>query len=481
LKRPQLAGFQVTSDICNIQVEAADGKPQPNATVVCVAPSINAVLRGTTVEGGSERFQTDVEGRLSLPWNDTNVAVVVANDKGFSLAQSRDLINSPTMVVRPWSRIEGRRINGGQPVVGQRLKYRIAISFLVSEELKGTISVANRQVTTDSEGRFAFELVPPVDVLLYGMQKHPQKAFSALQWVEVEPGKTNRIEVATHGRTVVGQLELEPGLANRIDLTSLDIGLQPEIDMRNPALWPSIPKEFDTPERRAKWWRDWHHTEAGRQRLEMFSGLYGFEVHADGSFVADLIQPGKYWMTCNVQENGKMTAVLREHVAIPQAGTNCENEPFHLGKATIKTAVNLKVGDLAPDFSAMSLDGKPLKLSGLRGKYVLLDFWATWCGPCIAETPHLRQTYDAFGKGAPLEMISLSLDADPAEPKKFARHEGMAWTQGFLGAWSNDKVTQDYGVHGIPAIFLIGPDGKVLATDLRGLRIKEAVALALAR
>jgi hypothetical protein len=57
----------------------------------------------------------------------------------------------------------------------------------------------------------------------------------------------------------------------------------------------------------------------------------------------------------------------------------------------------------------------------------------------------------------------------------------MAWTQGFLGAWSNDKVTQDYGVHGIPAIFLIGPDGKVLATDLRGLRIKEAVALALAR
>ena len=176
-----------------------------------------------------------------------------------------------------------------------------------------------------------------------------------------------------------------------------------------------------------------------------------------------------------------MTAVLREHVAIPQAGTNCENEPFHLGKATIKTAVNLKVGDLAPDFSAMSLDGKPLKLSGLRGKYVLLDFWATWCGPCIAETPHLRQTYDAFGKGAPLEMISLSLDADPAEPKKFARHEGMAWTQGFLGAWSNDKVTQDYGVHGIPAIFLIGPDGKVLATDLRGLRIKEAVALALAR
>jgi thiol-disulfide isomerase/thioredoxin len=152
-----------------------------------------------------------------------------------------------------------------------------------------------------------------------------------------------------------------------------------------------------------------------------------------------------------------------------------------MGKATIKTAVNLKVGDVAPDFSATSLDGKPLKLSALGGRFVLLDFWATWCGPCVAETPNLKQTYDAFGSDGRLVMISLSLDADPAEPKKFARNEGMAWTQGFLGDWSNDKVTQDYGVYGIPAILLIGPDGKVLATDLRGSNIKEAVALALAR
>jgi hypothetical protein len=76
-------------------------------------------------------------------------------------------------------------------------------------------------------------------------------------------------------------------------------------------------------------------------------------------------------------------------------------------------------------------------------------------------------------------MISLSLDAEMAAPKRFARTQGISWTQGFLGEWSKDKATKIYGVYGIPAIFLIGPDGKVLATNLRGPKIKEAVAAAL--
>jgi len=139
----------------------------------------------------------------------------------------------------------------------------------------------------------------------------------------------------------------------------------------------------------------------------------------------------------------------------------------------------VKVGQEAPLFTTKTVEGKELKLADYRGKFVLLDFWATWCGPCLGETPNLKAVFEKYGKRQDFALIGLSLDGDPAKPAAYAKENGCGWVDGFLGDWGKDEVTKLYGVRGIPSIWLIGPDGKVVASGLRGEGIMAAVSGAL--
>lgn len=97
-----------------------------------------------------------------------------------------------------------------------------------------------------------------------------------------------------------------------------------------------------------------------------------------------------------------------------------------------------------------------------------MNFWATWCGPCKAETPALIAAYNAFGDDDRVAFISLSLDEEAKAPMRYVALENLKWAQGLLGKWPDSVVRKRYGVESIPAIFLIDSSGNVAANNLRG-------------
>ncbi len=120
-------------------------------------------------------------------------------------------------------------------------------------------------------------------------------------------------------------------------------------------------------------------------------------------------------------------------------------------------------GDLAPDFEAMLIDGTPFKLSDLKGKYVLLDFWGSWCPPCRKENSQLVKLHDKYYDE--LALVTVALEKDSLSWKKVADLDGFKWKHQIVNYNKFvmlSPVARKYGVTEIPAKFLIAPDGKLI-------------------
>ena len=139
---------------------------------------------------------------------------------------------------------------------------------------------------------------------------------------------------------------------------------------------------------------------------------------------------------------------------------------------------SLMVGGVAPDIKLNGPDGKPVSLSSLRGKVVLIDFWASWCGPCRRENPNVVKMYQKY-KDQGFEIFGVSLDNDANRWKGAIQTDGLTWFHGSdLMGWKS-KPAQMYQVHSIPATFLLDKQGKIIAKGLRGAELEAAVANAL--
>lgn len=141
----------------------------------------------------------------------------------------------------------------------------------------------------------------------------------------------------------------------------------------------------------------------------------------------------------------------------------------------VERMLSTNVGQFAPEISLPSTDGKEIALSSLKGKLVLIDFWASWCGPCRKEMPNVIKIYSKF-KNKGFEIYGVSLDQDKEKWMEAITKDGINWPQvSDLKYWDN-VAARIYNVQGIPYTVLIDKDGKIIAKNLRGQELEKKIA-----
>ena len=177
--------------------------------------------------------------------------------------------------------------------------------------------------------------------------------------------------------------------------------------------------------------------------------------------------------------NIKINSVLKDSqfVFTPAPGQVSQDAP----KEPEYFDARLKTGAAPLPFAGKDLAGKPVNLAQYKGKVVLIDFWATWCAPCIEELPNIVTAYNRY-KAKGFDVVGVSLDEaeDKSKLVKFTSNNKMPWRQVFDGKGMSSKLATGYGITAVPFTLLIGRDGKIAAVNPRGPELEPAVTAALA-
>jgi peroxiredoxin len=473
-----------------------DGQPASGAAAALVPQGrLVNVIDGEKFDDDPnyQHCTAEESGRIHFPATTQPYLIVAIHPSGYAQANPRTL--SSEMHLQAWGKIAGTLRKGNKPDAGQQV---IAWQFAAGDADRSTNTpdaLYESELKTDDAGEFVMPRVAagtthiaPDYKFSWGQPERP------VTFVEIKPGKTTTVAMGGHERPVVGHIELPPALANRKDVQLSECFISVKTDTL-PSPMPEEMKHEPMPQQ-AQWWEAFAKTKAGKKFVDardkqgktIETTTHGFEVQADGSFRIEDVTPGTYSLSVNVVEKHSHDQPIRRlgrgeavFTVDPIPGDRSE-QPLAIANVPVEVLHELWIGDVAPDFVVKTLDDRELRLADFRGKVVLLEFWATWCGPCRGETDSLKDVYRTFANDPRFAMISLSMDTRPDEPIHYVAQHDMSWHQGFLGNEWEDPLVKAYGVDGagIPNFWIIGPDGKIVAKpQWSGEDLKASIAAAL--
>jgi peroxiredoxin len=217
--------------------------------------------------------------------------------------------------------------------------------------------------------------------------------------------------------------------------------------------------------------------------LEELDAIYGEHKGGNAEDLANVLRlkATVYWSVIDNSEKGiAVVRQIKKDYPNTTVGRDADRiiSSIQQHEESRKIRRTLTNGAKFLDFSEKDLLGNPLSLAKYKDKLVLVDFWATWCAPCVGELPNFINAYNKHHAEG-FEVIGISLDQDEQKLKSFLKTKDIPWAQYFDGKGSQNKLAAKYGIDSIPATFLLDRQGRIIAQDLRGEALEQALAKAL--
>lgn len=401
--------------------------------------------RDTYVVDANELGQFEIIAQID------RYALVVYSDEGFAEVH-READEQPGEIkLKPWAKVTGRLMQEGRPVPN----YEITIQS-ISIVSPGTPNFSTYFPTrTDSEGRFEFDRVPPIACHLHpSLHFSVDSALTSSQSVplDLKPGQTVDVQVGSRGIDVRGQLVVEDAPENFDYHFSLSYLVAKREGIPIPPFLSG--KGFD-------WKQGWNATWRGSQEgIAYLNTLHQFFVKPSpgGTISISGVEPGEYDLAISLYGSTEGCLVYPIAQRVIPITVKPGMKKLDLGTLKIPMLPVPKVGDQAPALSIKDLAGQENDLEAFKGKWVLLDFWASWCSHCVPSLSEVEAIRQRHG----VEVIGINLDAEQKNAESLIQSKSLKWYHLLLGDWSATDVPRRFGVSTLPTYLLIDPAGKLV-------------------
>jgi beta-lactamase regulating signal transducer with metallopeptidase domain/thiol-disulfide isomerase/thioredoxin/protocatechuate 3,4-dioxygenase beta subunit len=439
------------------------GRPVSNARVYIGSYSEHLYLQDLHTEDGGRssnyRVKTNDQGEFEIAHQIERYALIVVCDRGYGEAD-RSVGDPPGVVImRRWAKVSGRLVQAGKPVGDWNVRLD-PVRDQGGDAARGHVGFYTQ---TAGDGSFVFDRVPPVACRVEGdLHWSVNGPLSSSRSVPIAPapGEKITLSLGSGGAEVTGRVALDPPATGDFDY---HFGLN-YLVARRPGITPppSVAKKgFDW---RRGWSDAWTSSQEGAAYLQTLHH-YFVKPDPDGRFRISGVEPGEYDLAFRLY--GSTDGCLVHPVGLTVVRLTVPEDRSAVDLGTIKAPAlpGLKVGDAAPEFEFAGIDGNRQTLADARGKYVLVDFWATWCGPCVAKIGEVESLRQKYAERTGLVVVGANLDQDVQLAKGFLRDRKLRWEHALLGDWSSTDVPKRFAVSSLPTYVLVGPDGRIVARE----------------